>query len=72
MPDVDRALQTLGGELALEISELALGAPARELSVLEDRYPRRIVASRFSAPTIGAGYRPRPEDTANAAHRRRL
>jgi hypothetical protein len=42
-PPFERLAQTS----ALEISELALGAPAREVTVLDGRDPSRIVAAIF-------------------------
>src|SRR5271166_2182868 len=47
--DADRAHQRRGGELRLEVLELALGAPPHEFSVLERRNACRVIASIFKA-----------------------
>ncbi len=72
MADADRTVERLSGELGLEVLELALGAPPRELSVLEGRDSGRVVAPIFDPLQRldnRARDRPRPQDAYNAAHR---
>ncbi len=45
--DAGTTLERLAQETALEVSELALSAPAREVAVLDGRDPSRIVAAIF-------------------------
>ena len=69
--DADRAQERRGGELGLEVLELALGAPAFELAVLERRDARRIIAAVFEPlqrVDDRARDRPRPENADNSAH----
>ena len=60
-----------GGELRLEVLELALGAPALEPAVLERRDAGRIVAAVFEPLQRiddRACDRPGPENPDNSAH----
>ena len=45
--DANMALERMGGELFLEIAQLAAGAHARELAALERRNPGGIIAAIF-------------------------
>ena len=71
MADPDRPLEGLGAKLGLKVLELALGAPARELSVLQRSDPGRVVTPVFKAlqrVDNRARNWPRPQNTHNAAH----
>ena len=71
--DADRAGERLGGELGLEVLELALGAPPLEPAVLERRDAGRIIAAVFEPLERiddRPGDRPAAQDADNAAHRR--
>ena len=73
--DADRARERRGGELGLEVSELALGPPAFKLAVLKRRDARGIIAAVFEALQRidnRACDRPRPQNAHNAAHPRSL
>src|SRR5215472_14104905 len=71
--DPDPAGERLAGKPVLEILELALGAPSRELAVFQRRNTRRIVAAIFEAlERIDQMRRRRltADDSDNAAHAR--
>jgi len=71
VPDPDRALKRLARKPAFEVLQLALGAPRRELAVLERDNARLIVAAIFE-PLEGVDElrrrRPLPDNPDNAAH----
>ncbi len=69
--DADRTRERRGGELRLEVLQLSLGAPARELAVFERGDAGRVVAAVFQALQRlhdGACDRPRPENADNSTH----
>ena len=71
--DADRAAQRLGGELGLEVLQLALGAPSLEPAVVERRNASGIIAAIFEAFERihdRPGDRTAAQDADNAAHRR--
>jgi hypothetical protein len=71
MADADRATERLAREPPLEIAQLAFGAPAGELSVLQRGDAGGIIASVFEPlERIDQRRRDRltPENTHNSAH----
>ena len=69
--DADRAAKRRRGKLRLQVPELALGAPPRELAVLERRHAGGIVAAVFEPLQRidnRARDRPGPENPDNSTH----
>ena len=70
MADADRALERLSLKPALEVLELAFGAPPRELAAFERGYARGIIAAIFETLERIDQLRRRltADDSDNSAH----
>ena len=69
--DADRTAERMGGELGLEVLELALRAQAGQAPVLERRDPRGVIAAIFQPLQGGNDLgrdRPLSENADDAAH----